>query len=351
MRPVPAPQSARILVVDDDEGLLFLMSEALRAEGHSVITASSGATMLQKLAHEKPELLLLDLKLKDAQGDKLLQRMEQEGLRVPFIVVTGQGDEKVAVDIMRRGALDYLTKSTAMLDLLPGVVARALSAVATQRALAEATAERDRLEREVLEAGAKEQRRIGADLHDGLGQQLTAIEIMCAGLKADVAKTPALAKQVDQIGRMLRESIAQVRTLSRGLVPVKDAPDALWASLVELVQQTNSLGRAECRFECPAVVLLDDAPAAAQLYRIAQEAVNNAIKHSGAKVITVTLARTGGALELTIADNGRGLGRTRQPGLGLQVMRHRASVAGAELSMESAPRKGTVIRCRLPLRA
>jgi signal transduction histidine kinase len=277
--------------------------------------------------------------------------MEEQQLTVPFIVVTGQGDEKVAVEIMRRGALDYLTKSTAMLDLLPGVVARALSVAATQRALAAAHAERDRLEREVLEAGAKEQRRIGADLHDGLGQQLTAIEIMCAGLKADVAGTPALARQVEQIGRLLRESIAQVRTLSRGLVPVKDAPDALWASLVELVQQTNALGRADCHFECPTVVMLDNAPAATQLYRIAQEAVNNAVKHSGAKQITVTLAQANGLLELTVADNGRGLGRTKQPGLGLQVMRHRASVAGAELTVESLPRKGTVVRCRLPLRA
>lgn len=334
--------------MDDDEGLLVLMSNALRAEGHSVITANSGAAMLRKLAQEKPELLLLDLKLKDVHGQALLGRMEQENLRVPFIVVTGQGDEKVAVEIMRQGALDYLTKSTAMLDLLPGVVGRALTAVTNRRALVEARSEQARLEREVLEAAANEQRRIGSDLHDGLGQQLTAIEILCAGLKADVTRNPALARQVDQISRMLRDSIAQVRALSRGLVPVADAPDALWASLVELVQQTNSLGRAECRFDCPTVVLWDNPTAAAQLYRIAQEAVNNAVKHSGAKQITVALSQIGTVLELSVSDNGRGLPKKPRPGLGLQVMRHRASVAGAELTVDSAPRKGTVIRCRLP---
>ncbi|MEJ1972333.1 MAG: response regulator [Lacunisphaera sp.] len=343
-------QSARILVVDDDEGLLILMAAALEAEGHRVTTASSGAALLQQLVEDKPELLLLDLKLKDIHGQALLRKLEEAGLSVPFIVVTGQGDEKVAVEIMRHGALDYLTKSTAVLDLLPGVVGRALTAVARDRALAAERAERLRLEREALEIVEKEQRRIGADLHDGLGQQLTAIEILCAGLKEDVAGEAKLARQVARIGGMLRESIAQVRALSRGLVPVRDEPDALWASLVELVQQTNSLGRAECRLDCPEVVLVDNAATAGQLYRIAQEAVNNALKHSRAKRITVSLARTAGGLELSVTDNGRGFGKVLRPGLGLQVMRHRASVIGAGFTVEAGPGKGTAIRCRLPLR-
>ena len=272
----------------------------------------------------------------------------------PFVGVDGKPTQYVAIrtDITQRKADEAQLKQYAY-DLAENnkeLELRAITAMNAQRALAAAQAEREQLEREVREAGAKEQRRIGADLHDGLGQQLTAIEILCAGLKADVAGKPALAKQVAQIGSMLRESIAQVRTLSRGLVPVKDAPDALWASLVELVQQTNSLGRAECKFVSPKVVMLNNAAAATQLYRIAQEAVNNAVKHSRAKKLTVSLVQSDGVLELTIADNGRGLARTKQPGLGLQVMHHRASVAGAELTIESLPRKGTVVRCRLPLR-
>jgi PAS domain S-box-containing protein len=221
--------------------------------------------------------------------------------------------------------------------------------VARDRALAAERAERVRLEREALEIVEKEQRRIGEDLHDGLGQQLTAVEILCAGLKEDVAGEAKLARQVARIGRLLRESIAQVRALSRGLVPVRDEPDALWASLVALVQQTNSLGRAECRLDCPDVVLVENAATAGQLYRIAQEAVNNALKHSRAQRITVGLARSAGGLELSVTDDGRGLGKVVRPGLGLQVMRHRASVIGAELTVETAPRKGTAIRCRVAL--
>jgi signal transduction histidine kinase len=132
---------------------------------------------------------------------------------------------------------------------------------------------------------------------------------------------------------------------------VRDEPDALWASLVELVQQTNSLGRAECRLECPEVVLVDNPATAGQLYRIAQEAVNNALKHSRAKRITVSLARGADALELGVTDNGRGFGKVHHPGLGLQVMSHRASMIGAELTVEAKPGKGTAIRCRLVLQS
>lgn len=335
--------------MDDDEGLLVLMTATLRAEGHTVTGIGSGTGLLEHVTKDRPELLLLDLKLRDIHGQAILQRLEREGLRVPFIVVTGQGDEKVAVEVMRHGALDYLTKSTAMLDLLPGVVGRALRSIARDRALVSERRERARLERESFEIIEREQRRIGEDLHDGLGQQLTAAEILCAGLKADVASDPKLAKQVERISRMLRDAIGQVRALARGLVPVKDEPEALWASLVELVDQTNVLGRCKCRLESPAVVLLPSAPVAGQLYRIAQEAVNNAVKHSRAKQLVVTLQHSDQVLELSVADNGRGIAKTHLPGIGLQVMRHRASVIGADLTVETRPGKGTTIRCRLPL--
>lgn len=335
--------------MDDDEGLLVLMTETLRAEGHTVTGIGSGAGVFEHLAKDRPELLLLDLKLRDMHGQALLQRLEREGLRVPFIVVTGQGDEKVAVEVMRHGALDYLTKSTAMLDLLPGVVGRALRSIARDRALATERRERARLERESVEIIEREQRRIGEDLHDGLGQQLTAAEILCAGLKSDVATDPKLATQVERISRMLRDAVGQVRALARGLVPVKDEPEALWASLVELVDQTNVLGRCKCQLDGLPVALSLSAVDAGQLYRIAQEAVNNAVKHSQAKRLVVAVKRSDHVLELSVTDNGRGIAKAHAPGMGLQVMRHRASVIGADLTVETKPGKGTTIRCRLPL--
>lgn len=337
-----------ILVVDDDEGLSFLMAEALRSEGHDVATAESWATALTRIKEREPALILLDLKLKDVAGRALLERVREESLAVPFIVVTGQGDERIAVDVMKQGALDYVMKDSVMLDLLPQIVQRALKAIERDRALARAERERQRLEREILEVGEREQHRIGQDLHDGLGQQLTAIELMCASLKADVGTAqPELTKHVEQICASLREAISHTRSMARGLVPVKDEPEALWASLIELAERTTALGRAQCRLDCPEPLLVHDNAVAGHLYRIAQEAVNNALKHSGATEVIIRLAQSGDALELSIRDTGKGLTGAKGAGMGLQVMKHRARVIGGELRVQSQPGQGVTIACRL----
>jgi len=347
--PEPAKPPA-ILVVDDDEGLLILMEEALQAEGCEVATASSGVAALARLAERRPDLMLLDLKMRDLGGEAVLNRLRQDNVSVPFIVVTGQGDEKVAVEVMKRGALDYVMKDAAMLDLLPGITRRALTAIERDRALKAAEVERAQLEKEILEISEREQHRIGADLHDGLGQQLTAIELLCASLKADVAVQPVVANQVALIGQRLREAVGHVRALARGLVPVKDEPDALHVSLVELAELTNLLGRAKCRLECPAPVLLANSATAGHLYRIAQEAVNNAVKHSHATEMVIGLTQGRERLELRVADNGKGFPRNKgqEPGMGLDVMRHRARVIGSELTVDSKPGKGVTITCTLP---
>jgi signal transduction histidine kinase len=351
---VPAPDSpARILVVDDDEGLLILMAETLRAEGYEVATAGSGQAALRWLAGQTPDLMLLDLKLRDIDGPALLEKFQHTEADIPFLVVTGQGDEKAAVEVMKRGALDYVMKDTALLDLLPTIVQRSLAALARERELAAAQAESRRLEGDVLAASERERHSIGADLHDGLGQLLTAVEFMCAALKADMAPTqPDVAARLDQMGTLLRDAVAQTRFLARGLVPLESGPDALQTGLAELASRTNSLRKVRCDFECPDAVLLPDAAATGHLYRIAQEAVNNALKHSGASRILIRLISRDGRLELQISDDGTGLSSRKQSsGVGLGVMRHRAKVIGAELRIDSKTRGGVTITCSLPLTA
>jgi signal transduction histidine kinase len=352
---VAAPaQSPLILVVDDDEGLLILMAEVLRSGGAEVATASTARSARAWLEKHTPELMILDLKLPDGNGPALVAELQRGKPPVPFIVVTGQGDEKVAVEIMKQGALDYVMKDTALIELLPTIVQRALGAVAQEKALALAQAEHKRLEGEILAVGERERHSIGADLHDGLGQQLTALELMCTALKEDAKKNPALAKRLDMMGKLLREAIVQTRLLARGLVPVGSDPDALQIGLTELAGRINSLGHGHCEFECREPVLLADAFVAGHLYRIAQEAVNNAVKHARAKTVKIRLATTNGALWLEITDDGVGLpkGRdsTRGGGLGLGVMKHRAGAIGAELTVTSKRGEGVTICCRLPLK-
>jgi signal transduction histidine kinase len=352
---VTAPvQSPRILIVDDDEGMLILMADMLRVEGYDVTAVDSGRAALAWLGEHTPDLMLLDLKMKDVDGPALVEKMRRGEAPVPFVVVTGQGDEKVAVKVMKQGALDYVIKDTGLLDLLPAVVKRALFALAQEKALVAAQAEHKRLEGEVLAASERERHSIGADLHDGLGQQLTAIELMCAALKEDVPATlPDIAKRLEQLGGMLRESVALTRFLARGLVPVADDPDGLQMGLAELAGRTHALGRVSCRFESPELVAVSDRAVAGQLFRLAQEAMNNAIKHARASRIVIRLMKKNGSLVLEVADDGIGLPKDREAGaggLGLGVMRHRARVIGAELAIKSKRGEGVTVTCTLPFK-
>ncbi len=345
----PAPPFPKILIVDDDEGITMLMADTLRVEGYDVATVGSGSAALKWLEERRPDLMLLDLKLRDVGGPALVEQLARGDASVPFLVVTGQGDEKAAVQVMKQGALDYVMKDTGLLDLLPTVVRGALRTVEQNRALLAAQSEQKRLEQAVLEAAEHERHLIGADLHDGLGQQLTALEFMCTALKSDAgAATSDLAQRLDQMGRMLREAISQTRYLARGLVPVGSDPDALRNSIAELVDRTNMLGRAKCHFNCPQAIELTNAATAGHLYRIAQEGINNALKHADATNITVALTRSSSGLQLDVCDNGKGLPKSFDSGLGLRVMRYRANMIGAEFEVASRKNEGTTISCLLP---
>jgi signal transduction histidine kinase len=349
---VPASsEPPQILVVDDDEGLLILMAETLRGAGHDVETATSAKSTRAWLDAHTPDLMILDLKLPDGSGPALVAELQRDNARVPFVVVTGQGDEKIAVEVMKQGALDYVIKDTRLLDVLPAIVQRALAALAQENALVAAQAEHKRLEQEILAAGERERHSIGQDLHDNLGQQLTALELMCATLKEEAVALPAIAKRLGTMGKMLRETIAQTRALARGLVPVGSDPEALQNGLTELIERINSLNRVRCHLDCPEPVLVGDPFVAGHLYRIAQEGVNNALKHAKAKHITVRLSAANRVLTLEIADDGTGLGKTPSTprGLGLGVMQHRANAVGGELTLISKRSEGVVIRCTVPL--
>ncbi len=262
--------------------------------------------------------------------------------------MTGQGDERVAVEMMKRGALDYLIKDARMLDRLPLVVQRALEKVANDRALVSAQSALLESEKQILAVSEGERQRIGADLHDNLGQQLTAIELLCHSLRQDLRAEPELEARMAQICRFLQESVAQTRLLARGLTPVPLNAEGLRDSLAEMVRRMGH-GPVECDFICHSPVEIEDNNVANHLFRIAQEAVNNAMKHSQAKKVTVTLTHDAEGIVLKIADDGHGFPETEpaQAGLGLQIMRHRANVIGATLETRSSPGEGVQVTCIL----
>jgi two-component system sensor kinase FixL len=205
--------------------------------------------------------------------------------------------------------------------------------------------ERKRLELEILEISNRERRRLGQDLHDGLGQELAGIQLMAEVLEQNLKKSKRDAVQAGKIAEHVRQAITHTRMLARGLSPVELEANGLMSALQELTRHTEALFQISCRFECASPVLVRDNAAATHLFRIAQESVNNAVKHSGASHITVELRLDGQSGHLRIRDDGAGF---RQPapdhsGIGLRIMKYRADVIGAAFEIKNAPGGGTLV--------
>jgi len=213
--------------------------------------------------------------------------------------------------------------------------------------------ERKGLEKAVLEVGAREQRRIGQDLHDGLGQHLTGIAFMGKVLENRLSEASlAEAAEAAKIVRLVNDSIKMTRELARGLLPVVSEARGLMSALERWAVEVSGLFLIDCHFECPTPVLIFDETLAEHVYHMAQESVNNAIKHARARSVTIGLTEVNETGTLTVRDDGSGfeMAPGSQSGLGLRIMKYRARMIGGELDVESAPGQGTVVRCSFPIR-
>jgi PAS domain S-box-containing protein len=207
--------------------------------------------------------------------------------------------------------------------------------------------ESKRLEKAILDISSREQRRIGEDLHDGLGQHLTGIAFMSKVLEQKLAeKSMAESAAAGKIVRLVNEAIRKTRDLSRGLVPVMSDALGLMSALEQLAGEVDDVFQIGCRFECLETVLVHDNGMGMHLYHIAQEAVNNAVKHGKAANILIGLGSTGAHWALTIEDDGVGIPQPApSTGMGLHIMSHRAKMIGGALSIERRTNGGTLVTC------
>ncbi len=144
-----------ILVVEDDEGLSLLIEKNLSAEGFCIVRVHTGADAIAFAQKTPRTLMLLDYKLMDMNGRQVLEALAEKDCSVPFVIITGHGDEKMAVEMMKMGARDYLVKDMVFLDLLPSVIHQVIEQLHTEEALKKAQEERERLIGELQEALAK----------------------------------------------------------------------------------------------------------------------------------------------------------------------------------------------------
>ncbi|HXR90418.1 MAG TPA: PAS domain S-box protein [Steroidobacteraceae bacterium] len=214
--------------------------------------------------------------------------------------------------------------------------------------------ERKRLEREIIEISNREQQRIGSDLHDGLGQELTGIALMLKGVVAQLRKEGSAAQSdIEDVVTLVNNAVEGTRALARGLSPVSGERGVLAAALQALA--TRASERYGVRVELdtdPEEILRLSESAATHVYRIVQEALTNVIRHSSASEVEIRLYASAGDLHLTVDDNGRGFSQPdpESPGgLGLKIMQYRTQMLGGDLMIDTGVRGGASIHCSFPM--
>lgn len=213
--------------------------------------------------------------------------------------------------------------------------------------------DRRRLEHEILRISEQERRRIGQDLHDGLGQMLTGIGLITRNLARRLdAENEDHAADVAEIAGLLKEADEFARALARGLVPVDLEKSGLRYALQRLASGAEKLFGVRCTFEETGSVTIEDNSVATHLYRIAQEAVSNAVKHGKAQHVRMSIAGGDRLIRLRIHDDGVGFpddfdADSDDSGMGVRIMRHRARIIGANLEIMAGLDDGTMITCSL----
>jgi PAS domain S-box-containing protein len=344
-----------MIFVKDREGRFLLGNEAL---------ARSCGTTVQKLMgrtdadfHRTPEQVArfnqVDHKVM-ASGKPL--RIAEEEItqangevrwfstgKVPLFNDEGICDKVLGV------ATDITEQRRAQKELEQRVAERTAELSAAHDKLMAQMDERRRLENAVLHISEQEQRRLGQDLHDGLCQSLSGLAFMARSLSKtlEAQDLAGLAAEATRLAELIHQSVEQSRDIAKGLHPVVMDSEGLVSALHELAARTH--GSVTCRLRCERKVPITDNVAALHLYRIAQEAVTNALKHSGARTITLSLKLRQSLLTLSVADDGCGLPDAGLPGkgMGLRLMKYRADVIGADFVIARRKNLGTRMTCSL----
>ncbi len=210
--------------------------------------------------------------------------------------------------------------------------------------------ERNRLQQEVLRVVEQEQARVGHDLHDGVGQTMTGIVSLLEALEADLQGDPR--QQAQRIHELLRQSVSEVRRMSHGLSPTSVKYRGLVGALQLLAETVRTNFRTPCDCDVDASIVIQNNDIEAHLFRIAQEAVNNALRHGKPSQVKLSLQQVSQTeCELVIEDDGTGIKKSKgaqQSGIGVRVMDYRANLIGARLTVKPKPRRGVIVTCRFP---
>jgi signal transduction histidine kinase len=370
---VKPPGTVNILLVDDDTRNLDVLESILKPSGHRLVRAKTADEALIALINDDFACIVLDIQMPGMNGLELahLIKTRKRSQHIPIIFLTAYFQEEK--DVLRgygAGAVDYLTKPLnpeifkSKVDVFVELFRTTGALTAANTALEQRTVElaevngqllnqireRQQLEALVLNISEREQQRIGQDLHDGLCQQLTGIKFKNRLLQQKLAerKSPEV-RDAREIETLLSDAIEQARNQALGLHPVRLEAEGLKTALHELAASINDVFGIECVCTFPDSVVIRDHDVAIHFYRIAQEAITNAIKHGKAKKIQLQMAERDGGFHLNIQDDGIGFAapQSEHNGMGMHIMNYRARTLGAALNVQPGEHGGTLVTCSL----
>jgi signal transduction histidine kinase len=353
------PEPIRVLLVEDDEKEFAILRDLLREVGNPILQfhrASTYEAGLQAARSARYDVCLLDYRFGERGGLKLLHELVRDGCGVPVILLTGDGDRAGALRALREGAADYLDKNAMNRQVLERSMRYAVERSRNLGALQESQRKLRHLSSKLIDAQEQQRKLVAQELHDSIGASLTAIiyaleEVLGAGCEHCVS-------QVREVISLVRSTMDETRRISTSLRPSILDDLGVLATFRWFCGEFQKLC-ADLRIETRLDLREQDVPDPVKIvmYRVLQEALNNAAKHSGADLVRVILRRgKAGGVELTIKDNGRGFDvekilrdRDATSAMGLANMRERTELSGGAFTIRSGKGRGTVIRASWPL--
>jgi PAS domain S-box-containing protein len=323
---------------------LHVHAQLLDAMGEGVLLVELDGTIV--LANPAAEQLF-----GCAAGDLAGRRVAELGVEIAAFVQRGAAEARRAGDVDAATPLEFRRPDgtevglSATLRPLPGATGRRLVVLRD-------VTERRRLERELVDTERRERERLARDLHDGVGQELTAASLLLRGITNSLARTqPAEARELEGVLKLVNGVLNGTRSMARGLFDSALPASGLAAALEELARRSNDGTGPDVRFVPQLLVPLQlERREVVELYRIAQEATTNALKHAAATRIEIELVSTRDSVRLAVGDDGVGLpapGPLGNAGIGLGIMRYRAHLLGTELVVMARPGGGTRVECVL----
>ena len=379
------PRPLRVLIVEDSEFDAQLLLHALERGGFSPNSqiVQTCETMEAALERTQWDLILADHAMPEFSALAALELVKKRGLDLPFIIVSGQIEEETAVSAMKAGAHDYVMKGR-LARLVPAVERELREAkvrcaqrkseeelrrsqeeleIRVEKRTADLKAanlqlrrlleERHRLENELLEIAEKERQRIGFDLHDDLGQKLTGLMLMLKGLHQRLAKDQhPCAAEAEKVLALIEQIMHHTHDLARQFSSLDVQGDHLPSVLRGLAENVKKMFSLPCDFNVRGIIPSLPEHTTTQLYKIAQEAVSNAIKHGKARRVAIHLKRNRERLVMTVINDGSSFDPAAQTKnrMGLRIMNFRANTIGASLDINPNDGSGTIVTCALPIK-